>query len=258
VIVAGRYGSLTHEGISYTEKEYRFADEANIPILAFLHRDPSAIPAGKSDIDPELRKRLETFRELCAKKMSKSWEAVSDLRASVTTSLVSAMRKYQRVGWIRANYVPDADAAQTILQLRNTIDDLTKKVQAFQQKASAKAVGPLPGEDGPFTMKYTSIAGSSLEFTRPLVEYFKELGLELYEYLSFAQIKGQLRTWINARVVSSVDNLDERDMKELLLRFQSLNLVTVVQQQGTPKWVLTPFGEKHFLRVKGISVASGN
>src|SRR3954453_20031505 len=41
VVIAGRYGSLSAEGISYTEMEYRYALEKSKPIIAFLHKDPN-------------------------------------------------------------------------------------------------------------------------------------------------------------------------------------------------------------------------
>lgn len=36
VIVAGRYGSLSPEGISYTEMEYDYAVAKGIPVLGFI------------------------------------------------------------------------------------------------------------------------------------------------------------------------------------------------------------------------------
>ena len=36
LIIKRRYGSMTKEGISYTEKEYNYAQEKKIPILAFI------------------------------------------------------------------------------------------------------------------------------------------------------------------------------------------------------------------------------
>jgi hypothetical protein len=39
IIVGGRYGSLDSSGVSYTEKEFDYAEELNIPILGFLRKD---------------------------------------------------------------------------------------------------------------------------------------------------------------------------------------------------------------------------
>ena len=59
LIVGGRYGSTTLQGISYTEKEFDYAVSKGIHVIAFLHAQPDLIPVGKSDIEPEARKRLE-------------------------------------------------------------------------------------------------------------------------------------------------------------------------------------------------------
>ena len=40
VIIAGRYGSLGPDGISYTEMEYRYAVEKNKPVAAFFAQQP--------------------------------------------------------------------------------------------------------------------------------------------------------------------------------------------------------------------------
>lgn len=53
LIIGGRYGSLTEDGISYTEKEYDYAMSKGIPILPFIHRNPSDISVGKTDQDTE-------------------------------------------------------------------------------------------------------------------------------------------------------------------------------------------------------------
>src|SRR5260370_23693696 len=56
VIVGGRYGSLADDKISFTEKEYEYAVERKIPVLAFLHANPDAIPVGKTDKKSSLEK----------------------------------------------------------------------------------------------------------------------------------------------------------------------------------------------------------
>lgn len=63
LVIGGRYGSVTPEGISYTEKEYDYAVDIGLKVIALIHEAPEDIPLGKSDIDPELRARLQAFRE---------------------------------------------------------------------------------------------------------------------------------------------------------------------------------------------------
>lgn len=52
LIMGGRYGSMDEAGISYTEKEYRYAIEKNIPVIAFYHNSPDSLPVNKTDDDP--------------------------------------------------------------------------------------------------------------------------------------------------------------------------------------------------------------
>ena len=63
LIIGGRYGSVTEEGISYTEKEYDYAVEKSIKVLALIHGAPDKIPFGKSEETATARKKLDAFRE---------------------------------------------------------------------------------------------------------------------------------------------------------------------------------------------------
>ncbi|WP_216825024.1 DUF4062 domain-containing protein [Agarilytica rhodophyticola] len=49
LIIGGRYGSLSEEGISYTEKEFNYAIEKDLKVMAFIHDSPDDIPLGKSE-----------------------------------------------------------------------------------------------------------------------------------------------------------------------------------------------------------------
>jgi len=49
LIIGGRYGSTTEEGVSYTEEEFDYAVNKGLKVIAFLHQDPDSIPAGKTD-----------------------------------------------------------------------------------------------------------------------------------------------------------------------------------------------------------------
>lgn len=62
LIIGGRYGSLTAEGMSYTEKEYHYAKALGLPVLAFVHGAPEKIEVGKTEDSSELRAKLDSFR----------------------------------------------------------------------------------------------------------------------------------------------------------------------------------------------------
>jgi len=67
LIIGKRYGSVIPEGqpdagISYTEKEYRYAVSRGIPVLTFIKKE-SAITVDKSDTDPVLIENLMRYNK---------------------------------------------------------------------------------------------------------------------------------------------------------------------------------------------------
>src|SRR5271154_5705514 len=44
LIIGGRYGSTTPDGLSYTEKEYDYAIQRGIKVIALIHEKPEDIP----------------------------------------------------------------------------------------------------------------------------------------------------------------------------------------------------------------------
>src|ERR1700738_2570189 len=59
VIVAGRYGSLGPEGLSYTEMEYDYAVAKGIPVLGFVREDIGKIISEHIEKSDKNRKNLE-------------------------------------------------------------------------------------------------------------------------------------------------------------------------------------------------------
>ncbi len=44
LMIAGRYGSVDRDGVSFKEREYDYAVDLGIPVLAFLHAEPEMLP----------------------------------------------------------------------------------------------------------------------------------------------------------------------------------------------------------------------
>lgn len=131
LIVGGRYGSVTDEGISYTEKEYHYAKQLGIPVLAFVHSDPSAIPVGKTDTNLELRPKLEAFRTMVmAEHPVRNWSNAAELGGVVSRSLVREVKVSPRPGWIR-NDGPSA------LELLEQVRSLTEENRSLREAAAA-------------------------------------------------------------------------------------------------------------------------
>jgi hypothetical protein len=102
VIVAGRYGSRAKDDVSYTEKEYDLAVSLGIPVLGFVHRNPDAIPQGKTDKSDKARKRLEDSRNKVRKdRICSDWENAEELARKVVAAVSKAIHTNPRPGWVR-------------------------------------------------------------------------------------------------------------------------------------------------------------
>ena len=135
LIVGGRYGSLSEEGISYTEKEFEYAKAKGLPILAFLHNDLDSIPLGKSEKDPKKREMLNSFREkVSTGRLIQFWTNPEELAGKVATSLSMAIFQYPAIGWVRANLQSTAESLQQENELRKEITGLKDYVSKLEGK----------------------------------------------------------------------------------------------------------------------------
>ena len=88
LIIGGRYGSVGADGLSYTEREYQYAIECGIKVIALLHESPDEISVSKSEINETLRERLRVFREqVKTGRLVKTWKLADQLPGLVALSL---------------------------------------------------------------------------------------------------------------------------------------------------------------------------
>lgn len=80
VVIGGRYGTIGHQGISFTEMEYRYALEIGKPIIAFVHKNPQDLPSSRTEQEKEGRYKLEEFKELTQKKIGAILDNSSRIR----------------------------------------------------------------------------------------------------------------------------------------------------------------------------------
>ncbi len=125
LIIGGRYGSVTAEGLSYTELEYDYAVNKGIKVVAFIHKNPDDIPLGKSEKNPELRDRLAKFREKAGSgRLVNFWESAADLPGMLALSLSSTITNYPAVGWVRADQLGSTEAVSEVNRLNGVVNEL--------------------------------------------------------------------------------------------------------------------------------------
>lgn len=148
LIIGGRYGSTTPDGVSYTEKEYEYALQKGIKVVALLHENPDDLAVAKSDIDPVLRERLRVFREKVAEnRLVKFWKRPEELPGLVALSLSKTMKTYPAVGWMRADRATGTEALIELNELRKENERLKADLDKAL-KSSSPDIGDLaPMED---------------------------------------------------------------------------------------------------------------
>jgi hypothetical protein len=129
LIIGGRYGSTTNEGISYTEKEFNYAVEKGLKVICLLHKNPGQISFDKSEKTLEMQEKLQAFCEKVKQgRLVKYWETPEELQGLVISSLTKTIKLHPAIGYVRADLIPDENTVTEILKLRNKISELEERL----------------------------------------------------------------------------------------------------------------------------------
>ena len=166
LIIAGRYGSVAPDGMSYTEKEYHYAIEKGVPVLVFIHQDIESLPAAKVEKSGEARDRLGKFIESAtSSRLRRTWNTIDGLKLNVREALDHAKATKKRPGWIRGDSVARDENLQALVKLQR---ENAKLLQERQQPNVRKNLPFEPaGLDATISLKGTgmySTSGRSAEY----------------------------------------------------------------------------------------------
>jgi hypothetical protein len=196
LIIGGRYGSLTEDGISFTEKEHDYAQNRGLKVMAFLHSNPDEIPVGKSDIDPVIRERLKQFRNKVSEgRLVKFWNSAEELPGLVALSLSKTITMYPAIGWMRADKVSNEKLLVEINDLRKENSDLKNSLSTYINESKPKLENLADIEDK------INIKG---DYFDPGSKYRPTWEIELSWKEIFALISPYLLTYQNERSVKSL------------------------------------------------------
>ena len=145
LIIGGRYGSLDDDGVGYTEKEYNYAQQKGIPVMAFVNLHPEKLPNEKCE-HANIEK-FKAFRDRVrnAKKLVKGYSDIGDLKANVVTAVNTAIREYPGIGWVRATDLLQEEN----LEMGNNVVALSSTTKVYACEA----------EQGSFTFDYSNNDG---------------------------------------------------------------------------------------------------
>jgi hypothetical protein len=235
LIIAGRYGSITKEEISYTEMEYKYAVDIGIPVIAMLHNNPDDISVGKSDVSSELKAKLDDFRKhVSTGRLVDFWKTPDDLAGKVAISLSRTIKLKPAIGWVRANTVANEDILNDINRLRNEKDLLIQQINDL--KVSTRPITIDQSTIASLDEEY-SISGEIFNMNRPNTPWiashswrtlFSIIAPYILEKKPSSNIKDELLTELlrkNNLPNSHHNTLHDQDFKTLLIQFNALRLI---------------------------------
>lgn len=278
VICAGRYGTLASTGSSYTEMEYRYAIETGKPTLAFLHKEPKNLPAGKCEQTDDGRAKLLAFRASLSQKVCKFWEGPSELGSVVSRSLVRLIKQSPGVGWVRSNELVDGAAATEVLRLRRHIEELEAKLAAARNSAPPGSEVLSQGdEEYAVDYHFDSIDANSRSWAWSLQidlswdEIIYDVGPYLIDEASEAVLRSAMNRMVQARSrqqraaddqLKGQKNLrnfrvDDHDYQTIKIQLRALGLISKSEKNRSVKdagsyWTLTPYGDQVLTSLRAI------
>lgn len=131
VILANRYGSVTDEGISYTEKEYDYAVSKGVPTLGFVLDSQTPWPTQHTDTDPYQVSSLNSFKDKVKLKHVSFWKNTDDLYGRCSIALMKAFTAYPREGWIRASQYTDTKLTGELARLSAENAKLREELDSY-------------------------------------------------------------------------------------------------------------------------------
>ena len=107
LILAGRYGSIDpSDDTGYTEKEYDYAIQQNIPIMSFVYRDIQNLQNSKCEQTEKGKTKLDQFRKkVMANTLCRMYSSSDQLPFLVASSLQQCIQSHPAIGWVRADTV---------------------------------------------------------------------------------------------------------------------------------------------------------
>jgi hypothetical protein len=268
LIIGGRYGSTTSEGISYTEKEFDYAIEKGLRVVALLHEQPEFLSLNKSEIDPVLRSRLHEFRAKVSKdRLVKFWRSPEDLPGLVSLSMQKTIKMYPAVGWVRANRVANESTLSEINELRKKNDEL----QSLLKQLQARHIQPIEGL-AKFDSKITLHGHTYIKYSHGRGQYKEEWTAqatwrEIFSWISpyligrasDNSVQSQLANDLGRKVgmANKTHYMDDQDFKTISIQLKAYGLVNIEYLRTTNGgaglfWQLTEKGEEVMMQLRAV------
>ena len=263
LIIGGKYGSTTADGISYTEKEFDYAVEKGLRVVALIHGAPDDIPFGKSEQDPAFREKLISFKDkVMDGRLVKFWESAGELPGLVALSLTKTIKTHPAVGWVRAINVANANILSEINELRKQNSEFQATINVLESQANNKpSVDGIADIDSMYSVhgeyKVSRQGYSTRHYDFECIISWRKLFAIIAPYLvehpNDTSVKLKLARLLKELKAGSDDGssitINDQEFKTVTIQFQAYGLVKTNYLKTTQGgmalfWSLTPKGEQ--------------
>lgn len=252
LIIGGRYGSVDEAGVSYTEKEYEYAQQRGLKVIAILHGAPEEIPAKHSEKSPDGQRRLAEFRDRVSKgRLVDFWTTPNELQSKVALAMLNATRIFPAIGWVRAN----RSASEDVL---SEINELRKEKERLQTELVASTAGRQMIPDlADLNEKYTIFGSVNLGGSRT-ARYIEESWARIFGWVAphilAPTSRGTARRLIANRAFSiGADPLIKDDSFETIeAQLEALGFISIELFGTEVNWILTPVGRQQSIEVRVV------
>lgn len=248
LIIGGKYGSETQDGISYTEKEYDYAINTKKKVIAFIYGSPENISVCKSEQDPIKKKKLEDFIEKVKNgRLVKFWIDISQLEGLVAINLNKTIKAFPADGWIRGTKedfqnlkIENLELKQKLNEIQNTtkiinIPDLAEMTEQFE-----------------FSIKYSiGNKNEEMHITTDWNKLFSVIGQNILEFPEDENVQKALKTYFLEK--NKPDGAIYRGVNIEILNMIKIQFMAngLIDQMGY-SWDLTDEGRRRLLFLKAI------
>lgn len=270
VIVAGRYGSLAPDGISYTEKEYDYAVSKGIRVLAFV-RNENAIEEDNKDTDFTKLQKLSLFKAKVQNgRLVRQWDNKQDLVSSVIISLNKEMREHPAIGWVRANQVLSSENLVELSQLRKEVAELREYKRKHEER---KPDNDIAGVDEKIKLHGTFYNPAKMQMRMQNWECevsWKEIFMSVAPFLMDYPEDKTVFNLLSSIAFSYTQNnreytsfIDQQDFQTIKIQLMAYKLVDVSYSKTTEGsmalfWGLTQLGKQMMIQWRTIKTAKTN
>lgn len=278
LILAGKYGSLADDGLSYTEKEYDFAIEIGKPVIAFTHKNIGKIASEKTEDTDVGKEKLNKFKEKVEEKLCKKWDTAEGLGSVVSRSMIQMIKREPGIGWVRGDQLADDEAKNEILKLKSENEKLNEELFELSNKNNEEISKLSQGDERieiHFSFSATNPNYRTTEWNGVFTPSWNEIIANVFpvciDEANERVIMNQFNIYIeNDRVDDLNENeklesyedfrnfrIEQKDFHTVIIQLRALGIIANSTKNKSVKdktiyWSLTENGDKQLVMLRAI------